>query len=184
MPSKIRPDDLDRLFVPNAPRRGGPLRGLLNIVLAVVILALLAGGVAFALDLRQQRYAQAVATATAFAPTAAAARAATAAAEQQATATLVAARTATAIARQSTAIPQSTLIAMVFNGGNVREAPVNGRPIDQIKAGETVQLLEKTGDGAWFRISYARDGQTITGWASKTLLTIEPAVEQGVPVHR
>ena len=44
-----------------------------------------------------------------------------------------------------------------------------------------VQLLQKNQDGSWFKISYARDGQTITGWISKTLLTIAPEIEQQVP---
>jgi len=63
----------------------------------------------------------------------------------------------------------------------VREAPVSGRPVDQLQAGQIVQLLEKSDDGSWFKISYTRSGQTITGWVSKTLLTIDPAIEQQVP---
>src|SRR4249920_2085495 len=89
VPSKIRPDDWDRLFAPNARRRGGPLRALMIILGTVVVIALLGVGTGFALNFRQERFAQAVATATAFAPTAATIRTATALAEQQATATLV-----------------------------------------------------------------------------------------------
>ena len=44
MPSKIRPDDWDRLFAPNAPRRGGPLRALLTILITVIVIALLGAG--------------------------------------------------------------------------------------------------------------------------------------------
>ena len=40
--------------------------------------------------------------------------------------------------------PETGLTAKVFNGGNVRERPVTGKPLDQINAGETVQLLAKT----------------------------------------
>jgi len=181
VPSKIRPDDWDRLFAPNAPRRGGPLRALLNILIAVAVIALIGAGTAYAINFRQERFAQAVATATAFAPTAAAVRTATVLAEQQATATLVTARTATAVAKLPTPTPEGGLVATVANGGNVREAPVNGRPLDQVNAGEAVRLLEKNADGSWFKITYARNGATITGWVSRTLLTIDPAVEQQVP---
>jgi hypothetical protein len=181
VPSKIRPDDWDRLFAPNAPRRGGPLRALLNIVIAVVVVALIGAGTVYAINFRQERFAQAVATATAFAPTAAASRDATALAQQQATATLVAARTATALAKLPSPTPEGALAATVANGGNVREAPINGRPLDQVNAGEAIRLLEKTQDGAWFKITYARNGGAITGWVSRTLLTIDPAVEQQVP---
>lgn len=73
------------------------------------------------------------------------------------------------------------LEARVFNGGNVRERPVTGRPLDQINAGETVQLLERTADSGWYRITNIRG---ITGWVSRTLLTIDPQVAQQVPVAR
>jgi hypothetical protein len=181
VPSKIRPDDWDRLFAPSAPRRGGPLRALMNILIAVAVIALLGAGTAYAINYRQERFVQAVATATAFAPTAAAARTALALADQQATATLVMARTATALAKLPTPTPEGGLTAGVANGGNVREAPIDGRPLDQVNAGETIRLLEKTQDSGWFKITYTRNGATITGWVSRTLLTIDPAVEQQVP---
>ena len=101
--------------------------------------------------------------------------------EQHATATLVTARTATALAKLPTPTPAGGLTATVANGGNVREAPVTGRPLDQVNAGETIQLLAKTEDGGWLKVTYTRDGATITGWVSRTLLTIDPAVEQQVP---
>ena len=177
MPSKMNPNDWDRLFAPNAPRRGGPLRALVNIFLTLVLLALLAGVTVFLLNVRAERFAQAVATATAAAATAIPQRTATAQALLNATATVIAARTATA-APQATPMP---LTASVANGGNVREAPVSGRPIDQVNAGEIVQLLEKNQDSSWFKVSYTRNGQPITGWVSKTLLTIAPDIEQQVP---
>src|SRR5437868_14387358 len=96
VPSKIRPDDWDRLFAPNAPRRGGPLRALVTILVTVAVIVLLGVGAVYGLNFREQRFAQAAATATAFAPTAAAIRTATALVEQHATATLVTALTATA----------------------------------------------------------------------------------------
>jgi hypothetical protein len=90
------------------------------------------------------------------------------------------------VAKQvSTATPANTgLSATVFNGGNVRERPVTGKPLDQINAGETVQLLAKTSDGGWYQISYTRDGKPITGWVSVTLLTIDSAVAKQVPIAK
>jgi len=182
VPSKIRPDDWDRLFAPNAPRRGGPLRAFVTILVTVVVIALLSVGTAYGLNYRQERFAQAAATAKAYAPTAAAIRTATAVVYEQATATLVTALTATAQAKLATPTPGAGPAATVANGGNVREAPITGRPLDQVNAGETVRLLAKTTDGAWLKVSYARNGATITGWVSRRLLTIDPAVEQQVPV--
>jgi Tfp pilus assembly protein PilX len=182
VPSKIRPDDWDRLFAPNAPRRGGPLRALITILITVAVIALLGVGTVYGLNFRQERFAQAAATAAAYAPTDAAIRTATAVVYEQATATLVAALTATALAKLPTPTPEGGLAATVANGGNVREAPINGRPLDQVNAGETVRLLAKTSDGGWIKITYARNGTTITGWVSRTLLTIDPAVDQQVPV--
>jgi len=84
----------------------------------------------------------------------------------------------------TSAPPETGLSAKVFNGGNVRERPVTGKPRDQINAGETVQLLAKTSDGGWYQIRYTRDGTPITGWVSVTLLTIDPAVAKQVPVAK
>jgi len=75
--------------------------------------------------------------------------------------------------------PASGLTATVFNGGNLRERPVTGKVLDQINANESVQLLEKTSDGAWYRITNIRN---ITGWVSVTLLTIDPATAKQVPI--
>jgi SH3-like domain-containing protein len=78
--------------------------------------------------------------------------------------------------------PSATgLTAKVFNGGNVRQRPVTGKPLDQINAGETVQLLAKTSDGGWYQIT---DIRGVTGWVSVTLLTIDPAVAKQVPVAK
>src|SRR3954453_3417528 len=182
VPSKIRPDDWDRLFAPNAPRRGGPLRALSTILITVVVIVLLGVGAVYGLNFREQRIADIAATAAGRAPTEAAIRTATAVVYANATATLVTALTATAQAKLVTPTPEAGLAATVANGGNVREAPITGRPLDQVNAGETVRLLAKTTDGAWLKVSYARNGATITGWVSRTLLTIDPAVEQQVPV--
>ena len=69
----------------------------------------------------------------------------------------------------------------VFNGGNVRDRPVTGKPLDQINAGETVQLLAKTSDGGWYQITNIRN---ISGWVSRTLLTVDPAVAKQVPIAK
>lgn len=182
MPSKMRPDDWDRLFAPNTRRRGGPLRALINILIAVLAVALLGVGATFAVGLRQQRVEQAYATATAYAPTEAAIRAATAQVKQNATATIAAALAATASAKAPTNLPEGALTARVSNGGNVRQAPVDGQPLDQVRADEIVRLISKNSNSTWFKVSYGRDGKTITGWISRTLLALDPAVEQQVPV--
>jgi hypothetical protein len=77
--------------------------------------------------------------------------------------------------------PATGLTATVFNGGNVRERPVTGKVLDQINAKETVQLVEKSSDGAWYRITNIRN---VTGWVSVTLLTIDPATAKQVPVAK
>jgi len=87
------------------------------------------------------------------------------------------------VAKQvSSSTPASTgLSATVFNGGNVRARPVTGKPLDQVNAGETVQLLAKTSDGGWYQITTIRN---ITGWVSVTLLKIDPAVTKQVPIAK
>lgn len=176
MASKTNPGDWDRLFAPNAPRRGGPLRALFNVVVVLIIVAIVGAGATYGLRVREQRAAEVYATATAAVPT----QTAAAQAQADATATVVAQRTATAIAKLPTATPADMLTAGVFNGGNVREQPVNGRPLDQVHAGETVQLLARTSDGAWYRVVTARQ---VTGWVSQTLLTIDPQVAERVPTE-
>jgi uncharacterized protein YgiM (DUF1202 family) len=80
---------------------------------------------------------------------------------------------------RATPVPTG-LTATVFNGGNVRERPVTGRPLDQINAGETVQLVSRTADGGWYLIINERNVQ---GWVSVSLLNQIPAdVVQQVPV--
>jgi flagellar FliL protein len=58
---------------------------------------------------------------------------------------------------------------------------VTGRPVDEVNADETVQLLEKTADGAWYRITDIRGK---TGWVSVTLLKIDPDVAKQVPIAK
>ncbi len=80
----------------------------------------------------------------------------------------------------ATVPPATGLTAIVFNGGNVRAAPnLQGQVLDQINARETVQLLSKTPDGNWYRITNVRG---VTGWVNRTLLTVDPDVARRVPV--
>lgn len=80
----------------------------------------------------------------------------------------------------ATAPPVTGLTAIVFNGGNVRTAPnLQAQVIDQVNARETVQLLSKTPDGNWYRITNVRG---VTGWVNRTLLTVDPDVARRVPV--
>jgi len=81
-----------------------------------------------------------------------------------------------------TPAPNTGLTATVFNGGNLRDQPsLNSKVLDQINAGEQVQLLAKTSNGAWYQITNIRNK---TGWVSRTLLTIAPDVIEQVPVSK
>jgi hypothetical protein len=70
------------------------------------------------------------------------------------------------------------LTATVFNGGNIRERPVGGRPLGQLRAGQTVELLEKTADGVWYRVI----APEATGWVHVSLLRIDAEVAKQVPI--
>jgi hypothetical protein len=72
------------------------------------------------------------------------------------------------------------LTATVFNGGNIRERPVGGRPLGQLHAGQTVQLLARTADGIWYRVI----APEATGWVHVSLLKIDAAVAKQVPVAK
>jgi hypothetical protein len=77
---------------------------------------------------------------------------------------------------------QAGLTAKVFNGGNLRREPSTmGQVLDQIHAGEVVQLVERTADGNWYRVVNPR---RVTGWVHRTLLTVDRAVVDQVPVWR
>jgi flagellar FliL protein len=77
-----------------------------------------------------------------------------------------------------TATAGVSLTATVFNGGNIRTAPrVEPCSCPQLHAGETVQLLERSSDGQWYRV-IAPEG---TGWVNVTLLRIDAAVATQVP---
>jgi hypothetical protein len=194
VPSKIRPDDWDRLFAPNAPRRGGPLRALGNLLLLVVLLGLVAGGARFLIGYREQQAASAAATAVAFqtnvAPGLTAAAAPTATALMQLTATRFTIQTATAAAALGTVVvtpvtPVAGLgVGIVTSGGNLRSEPriASDTVMGLIWPGDQVAFVERREvDGqAWFHIQVLqpapdRGGEGVPagadGWASASLLS-------------
>lgn len=71
------------------------------------------------------------------------------------------------------------LTARVFNSGNIRDQPSqDGVPLGDVVAGQSVELLQKTPNAAWYRI---RNAQGIEGWVTSSLLTIAPEVVDLVP---
>jgi hypothetical protein len=68
--------------------------------------------------------------------------------------------------------------ATVWNGGNVRAAPVSGAPRDQANAGELLDLYAQSADGGWYLV---RTPRRIWGWISATLVTRAPPA-QALPV--
>jgi uncharacterized protein YgiM (DUF1202 family)/cbb3-type cytochrome oxidase subunit 3 len=73
------------------------------------------------------------------------------------------------------------LTTTVFNGGNVRPGPglSFNPPLDQVNAGESVTLLERTADDQWYKITNVRG---ITGWVNRTLLNLSVELSREVPV--
>ncbi len=72
------------------------------------------------------------------------------------------------------------LIARVFSNGSVRDLPdTNAEVLGEINAGEDVELLQKTPNGTWYRI---KSDTGIEGWVSSRLLTVDPQVQDRVPV--
>jgi hypothetical protein len=194
VPSKIRHDDWDRLFAPNAPRRGGPLRVLGAILLLFVLVGLAVGGGAFFLERREQQLADASATAVAFAtnvaPGLTASAGPTATARVQLTATRFTIQTAQAAQALGTPIatpvtPVAELgLGLVTAGGNLRSEPriADETVIGLIWPGDEVAFVEQreVGGQLWFRIQVLqpapdRGGQGVPagadGWASATLLS-------------
>ncbi len=51
--------------------------------------------------------------------------------------------------------------------------------LDQIHARESVRLPARTADKRWYRIVNPRD---LVGWVSATLLKVDPALVEAVPV--
>jgi flagellar FliL protein len=83
---------------------------------------------------------------------------------------------------ETTETPATGLTVDVFNGGNVRSEPsLNSRAIvDQVNAGEQVELLQKTADGVWYQVRNTRDN---VGWVHNSLLDIPDEVAAQVPVQ-
>jgi hypothetical protein len=81
----------------------------------------------------------------------------------------------------SVAVPTSeTLPATVVHGGNRRAAPsTNGEVLGRVHAGDTIQLLARTRNGAWY---YAICRCGARGWVHASLLKIDPKVARRVPV--
>jgi flagellar FliL protein len=68
----------------------------------------------------------------------------------------------------------------VLNGGNVRKQPIIAdNVVGGVNAGETVQLIERTPNGAWYRVRTIRDE---LGWVSTTLLQVDAALAGQVPI--
>ncbi|MFV9506379.1 MAG: SH3 domain-containing protein [Oscillochloridaceae bacterium umkhey_bin13] len=188
MPPINDPRDWDRLFRPNAQRRGGPLRALANVLIMGTVVALLGGGGFFAVRFGLERTRESAAlTAEAGATQQAMAIATRTARALSSTAT------AAAILQAETAIVLPEVVAplgrgSVINGGNLRSEPVvaDNTILGQICPGDELAFLERitTPAGAiWYRIrltSLATDctSQRMAlgseGWASSTLLS-EPA---------
>jgi hypothetical protein len=180
LPAKVDPRDWDRLFRTNAPRRGGPLRVLGNVLLFGTLLGLLGGaaffGLRFGVDqLQQNAEATRVAVETQNAQVLATR---TARALETATAQAVAA--ATPVATVETEIGRGS----VTNSGNLRSEPVVAPEtvIGQICTGDQIAFLEqRESEGSlWYRIRVTEaaagcDVNHVTvgssGWASSTLLS-------------
>ena len=187
MPSKIDPGDWDHLFAPNAPRRGGPLRALVNVLVLALVLILIGAGTIYAIRYRNQQYANAVATATVVAATVRPLQTQTAQAitqaEQRATATTEAQRTATVQAAHPTPEP-GIGVGAVVRGGNLRSEPrlEAATVIGLIWPGDQIIFLERrdVGGQAWYRIRVTKEAANrggagvpagTAGWASGTLLS-------------
>ncbi len=185
MPPINDPQDWDRFFRLDAPRRGGPLRALANLLIIGVVLTLVLGGGYFVFTAGLQRIrtsaaltAEAVATQNVAIP---------------ATRTAVSiSRTATSavllgtVGPISTATPVTSLLgrSSVLSGGNLRREPVldEATVIGQICPGDQVDVLEEQimGDGSrWYRIRLTalgpacvptHVGLAASGWANASLL--------------
>lgn len=192
MPRVMRSDDWDRLFAPNAPKRGGPLRVLINLVLFALALGALAFGGSWLVSERQQQAERLAATATAYVgtvvPQLTSVAAVTQTVEAEGTATRIALRTATAqSAPAPTGAPEPGIgSGEVVRGGNLRREPrIAENVVGLIYPGDRITFLERraVGDQVWFRIrvdqpATDRSGEGVPagteGWASALLLSTPP----------
>ncbi|MFQ3630332.1 SH3 domain-containing protein [Roseiflexus sp.] len=193
MPRIMRSDDWDRLFAPNAPKRGGPLRALVNLIMIALALGALIWGGSWLIGERQQQVERLAATATAYAgtvvPQMTSVAAVTQTVEAQGTATRIALRTATAqAALNPTGTPEPGIgSGEVVRGGNLRQEPrvAPETVVGLIYPGDRITFLERrvVGDQVWFRIrvdqpAADRSGEGVPGgtegWASAILLSPLP----------
>lgn len=189
MPPKADPRDWDRYFRPGAPRRGGPLRALANILLLCTAVGILGGAGIFAWNFGRERARESAAANASMIETSNAGVIATRTVRAGETASAQAALDATANAATPTPAPEQLIgTGSVASSGNLRSQPqvAPETVIGQVCAGDQIDFLEErtTADGArWYRIRLtaaaadcAPDRVTIgsVGWASATLLS-EPA---------
>ncbi|MGQ9895731.1 MAG: restriction endonuclease [Roseiflexus sp.] len=81
-----------------------------------------------------------------------------------------------------TAVPTERPVptTTVFNGGNVRAAPnMRGAVLDQVHAGEIVELLGRSADGNWL---YIRNPRGQVGWTHHTLLNLAADFDERLEV--
>lgn len=179
MPPRANPRDWERYFGPGAPRRGGPIRALANLLIAGTALALLVGGGFFAVRFGLER--------------ARASASATAGAIETSNAAVRATRTARALTTEGASVPPisdtpaTTIIGRgtVLARGNLRSEPriAPETVIGQICPGDGVEFLEQrttANDATWYRVRITTIGEACTpqrvsagsqGWASATLLS-------------
>lgn len=180
VPSKIRKDDWERLFGPNAPRRGGPLQGLGNVLIVLIMLGVFFAGTQFLLRYRDQQQATARANATLIAATAYPRATQTAAAATATNQAVIAARTAAAQPTAVAGIGTGT----VQQGGNLRREPAIDPTniVGLIYPGDEITFLEQrdVSGQTWYRVQLLkpaanRPGPGVEaggqGWASSLLLS-------------
>lgn len=180
MPSKIRNDDWDRLFGPQASRRGGPLQVLAAVCITVFLLAAVGFGTQYLLRYRAEQQVIANARATVVAATVYPLATQTITARTATAAAIVAARTSAAAPTAVAGIGNGVVKA----GGNLRSEPVVAAStvVGLIWPGDEITFLEQRDiDGqTWFRVQVLkvapnRGGTGVepgtTGWASQALLS-------------
>lgn len=181
MRSRNRPEDWERLFAPDARRRGGPLRVFFNSIIGLLVLGVIAGLVFGGVRLVERQRQLAEAQATAQTIMAEAATATRVAEDQAAAATRVA---ATAIAAQTPTAEPILGNTQIARGGNLRTEPriANDTVVGLVWPGDQVVLFEEREvDGQrWYRlrveqVAEPRGGNGVAagtqGWVSALLLT-------------